>query len=165
MKEQELREQCESEFWKRHPMQKAKLDDPTYDSSHIMGKLDEFRRGYLAASTPLLERIAELEEQLRVRNEQMTRIGTALNPKAKSLLWENIAEGAVQRIEELEKDAARYQWLRNAANIDETIAVMDWRTNAWGSNYHMQISGDELDSTIDTALQHKEQTGEEDKRG
>jgi len=49
------------------------------------------------------------------------------------------------------EDARRYRWLRDVANIDYTIAVMDWRTNDWGNNYHIQISGDALDKAIDDA--------------
>jgi len=42
MSDREKFDVCDAEFWKRHPMQLAKLDDAKYDSTHIMLKLAEF---------------------------------------------------------------------------------------------------------------------------
>lgn len=58
----------------------------------------------------LRARIAELESQLTSRNAQMRKIGKALNPMAGSLLWDDIARGAVERIAELEARQVPEGW-------------------------------------------------------
>lgn len=60
------------------------------------------------------------------------------------------------RVRELEKDAARYRWLRNGAH-DEVAVVcglgaMDYGMSAVVYTYSEEIDGDDLDTFIDAML-------------
>jgi hypothetical protein len=54
--------------------------------------------GWLAAQSRHAAELARIQDALDTRNAQMRNIGNALNPHAKSMLWDNIADGAVERI-------------------------------------------------------------------
>jgi chromosome segregation ATPase len=71
--------------------------------------------------------LARIQDALDTRNAQMRNIGNALNPHAKSMLWDNIADGAVERITghaaELERVKAKGAEHYNAAiNLDADLA-------------------------------------------
>lgn len=109
-------EQMRAEFWKRHPFQKAKLDDPKYDSSHIMGKLAEFERGWQAAlsakSVP-----EQMGSPIQKLMEYLTNIldEDEFNQCDSILAGQGISapQPTDDKVRELEKDAARYRWLRD----------------------------------------------------
>lgn len=61
-----------------------------------------------------------------------------------------------ERVRELEKDAARYRWLRKGAS-DEVAVVcglgaMDYGMSSVAYTYSEEIDGDDLDTTIDQAI-------------
>lgn len=75
-------EQMRAEFWKRYPMQHARINDATYDSTQIMQKLFEFERGWQAALNSLSaksvpENVIDSLDFERLRSGQYR----ALNPE------------------------------------------------------------------------------------
>lgn len=70
--------------------------------------------------------------------------------------WLAALQSADERVRELEKDAARYRWLRKGAN-DEVAVVcglgaMDYGMSGVAYTYSEEIDGDDLDTTIDQAI-------------
>lgn len=64
------------------------------------------------------------------------------------------------RVRELEKDAARYRWLRKGAN-DEVAVVcglgaMDYGMSGVAYTYSEEIDGGDLDAAIDAALKQED---------
>jgi hypothetical protein len=100
-----------------------------------------FSRGWDAGRAPLLEQLDNASKEIaRIRSESATQS-------------ERIAE-LERQLEQAQKDAERYQWLRNEAqwlyNVPQAII---WRTDGHAQEI---CSEDELDEAVDAAIQSKE---------
>jgi hypothetical protein len=118
MKEQELREQFKK-WWAGKTMFPVQY---------------WAEEAWLAASTPLLERIAQLTQQAGD--------------------MEKLYNDTMLERDLLALDAERYQWLRDESLHSEGTPWVVQEEDG----HKLPIWGAELDSAIDTALQHKEQT-------
>ena len=101
-----------SELRARNAELEAQLAESRANDRTAMGYLSDIRKIVGGDDFPqMVQRIAELEAQLVKRNAQMRKIGKALNPMARSLLWDDIARGAVERIAELEAKQVPEGWI------------------------------------------------------
>jgi hypothetical protein len=58
------------------------------------------------------------------------------------------------RIAELEKDAARYKWLREARDEQQPVVTIA-KQNSWGNWQDIPLWDEELDAAIDAALKDR----------
>jgi hypothetical protein len=112
-------------------------------SRPVMGrnKILEFSRAIESAATaPLLERIAELEQRCQDHHEDVVRF-------RRHALDEKDARMALEReLEAVRKDSERYRWLREYYSPEVQGRYMTDVDRGFYSD------GDELDSAIDAAM-------------
>ncbi len=118
----------------------SKVCDDSDDMSHaaytnLSNGVDELRTG-----------IAELTRE----NERLTQLRMAASAHATQML--DRAEAAEARVAELEKDAARYRWLRDTDSEDLCVRVRGdnpIHPHLWA---YYKVTGGGFDATIDAAI-------------
>jgi uncharacterized protein (DUF3084 family) len=107
-----------------------------------------FARSIEAAATePLLERIAQKQSRIDQLLQEV-----AAGADAEATQRERIA-GLERQLEQAQKDAARYRWLRDSKIEDD---AQEWLcAGVFDMGGVVEIDGEALDQAIDAAIQSK----------
>lgn len=95
--------------------------------------MDIVQRLRRPVNPPICDEAADEIERLREANKCLDSARTVLMPL-------------------LQEEAARYCWLRDVGNPDDSFAVMESKTSDWGRFYWDQLAGANLDARIDAAM-------------
>lgn len=116
-------------FWFNYPHQEEKVKDPDYDSSHIMQKLKEFRRGYKAA---LSRQAAETGKDHNIREFVIDLVKTSNTYSGTGQLRERLVDIVYAHLkllptyERANKDAEIERLKAELAECREDAERLDW---------------------------------------